>query len=179
MTRPTEEQIEAGANELALQWHGLPLFRLDYERRKKCTQAARYVLNSAGLAYVPQQAALSVPVEGEVGEQITWLLDTGTSQVCSQWRREKIAALLRTLSVRPVGVPDGWRGIESAPKDGTCVLVADSNAGGSWVEAAYWSTEEGHEGWYMRGTDWTDYVDGQVWPAWWKPMPAAPQREEG
>jgi hypothetical protein len=69
-----------------------------------------------------------------------------------------------------------WRPIRTAPMDGTRVLVADKNAAGSWVEAAYYSKDGEYEGWFMVNTHWTDAVDGQIFPTVWMPMPEPPTR---
>ena len=65
-----------------------------------------------------------------------------------------------------------WKPIETAPTDGTRILVADRNAAGGWVEAARYHGDYG--GWWMVNTDPTDYYDGQVYPTVWQPMPDPP-----
>ena len=66
-----------------------------------------------------------------------------------------------------------WQPIESAPMDGSQLLVA----GKGWTEtdyivSAYYSEE--HRGWWESNTHYTDAADGQVYPTHWMPMPAAP-----
>lgn len=64
-----------------------------------------------------------------------------------------------------------WKDIETAPKDGTHVLVADSGVVG---EAFF----ERHDGlWYWSGNHWTDAHDGSLGlpgPTHWQPLPEAP-----
>lgn len=68
-----------------------------------------------------------------------------------------------------------WQSIETAPKDGTPVIVGDRNATGSWVDAAYYDPEAWDcGGWFLVNTHWTDAYNGQVWPTVWQPFPDLP-----
>jgi len=71
----------------------------------------------------------------------------------------------------------GWRDIESAPRDGTAVLVYEpaekSMAVGWW---------EDHYVWVSPGAWITDYArsDTPVWrPTHWQPLPSPPETENG
>lgn len=64
-----------------------------------------------------------------------------------------------------------WRGIESAPKDGTWVLVIDSeygDHGGAFV-ARY--TEAFSGCWLIN----TSHIPHIVYPTHWQPLPTPPQ----
>jgi len=84
---------------------------------------------------------------------------------------EKCAdAILRLLSV-PSVLPEGWRPIESAPKDGTRVIAVQD---GLEPEIQYWHVRVG---WVNDGDHYRD-------PTHWKPLPpppvsAAPLGDEG
>ncbi len=64
----------------------------------------------------------------------------------------------------------GWRPIESAPVDGTSVIVSNGAAVG---EARFW----GGSGWFWEGSSPTDAHDGAVFhPTHWQPLPAPPRQ---
>jgi hypothetical protein len=74
------------------------------------------------------------------------------------------------------GWSDGWRPIESAPRDGTPVIGwVDSSKGlPSGVMYVVW-WREGHDG------RWCFFESGRgesysVYPSFWRPLPAPPQR---
>lgn len=72
---------------------------------------------------------------------------------------------------RPAPLDGGWRPIESAPKDGTHVLIADEIC---VSEARY---IERSEGWWIANTDPTDAHDGQFHnPTHWMPKPDGPKQ---
>lgn len=64
-----------------------------------------------------------------------------------------------------------WQPIESAPRDGTSVLVA--TAEGLVGEAKFYPD---NATWYWMGFDPSDYVDGSITPAppHWMPLPPPP-----
>jgi hypothetical protein len=69
---------------------------------------------------------------------------------------------------------DGWRTIETAPKDGTVILLADWDG---TVSAAYWSNSTYYRD---RGFRWanTGSLSGDPRrPICWIPLPAAPIRD--
>ena len=82
-----------------------------------------------------------------------------TNEACAQFVCEK-------LNAPPVS-PE-WQPIETAPKDGTDVLVV---ADGVVSEAEYWGDDRG---WWLANTAPTDYIDSQVWPTHWMPLPPPP-----
>ena len=62
-----------------------------------------------------------------------------------------------------------WLPIETAPQDGTYILVLDFSAGERWdVVGAFYK----YGSWY---TDWQSSDDGQVWPTHWMPLPEPPK----
>lgn len=72
----------------------------------------------------------------------------------------------------------GWQPIESAPKDGTNVLIAEDQNG--IHGEAYYDDEESR--WYWANTGRGDYPDPrEPFPTHWQPLPpppAASDREE-
>lgn len=74
-----------------------------------------------------------------------------------------------------------WRPIETAPKDGTPVLVA-RNLDDWWGWNVGWATWEGEgyvSGWVSRGFGETPGNLGLAHPTHWMPLPPPPQQEEG
>lgn len=63
----------------------------------------------------------------------------------------------------------GWMPIETAPKDGTRVLLAEDG----WVGEAQYDTRR--KGWWQANTHWTDSYKKQYFaPTAWQPLPAHP-----
>jgi hypothetical protein len=68
---------------------------------------------------------------------------------------------------------NGWQPIETAPKDGTRVLVADANS--PWP----YGTDEGPHLAAWDGYCWCIQLDGQsARPTHWMPLPAPPAKGE-
>lgn len=62
-----------------------------------------------------------------------------------------------------------WQPIETAPKDGTRVLVA----AGQFVGEAWFCEDDGT--WYEQNTHPTDATDGAIWGVTvWQPLPDPP-----
>ena len=75
--------------------------------------------------------------------------------------------------------PSGWRPIETAPKDGTQVLVfsghsEDTRGNGSGIYIAGWSDDP-------LGGDFYEFIDSPspLEPSHWQPRPAAPIPDGG
>jgi hypothetical protein len=67
-----------------------------------------------------------------------------------------------------------WRTIDSAPRDGTDVILG----GKGWTTVGWWCETGGHEGWYETNTHWSDYYDGWInVPTHWQPLPDPPVLE--
>jgi hypothetical protein len=70
--------------------------------------------------------------------------------------------------------PDGWRTIETAPKDGSRIHLGFAYCQNFDV-IAHWSTRLG--AWMLTGDD----DDGRLWgrgePSHWRPLPTPPKRE--
>ena len=65
--------------------------------------------------------------------------------------------------------PEGWRPIETAPKDGTHVLVADASG---WVQQCWF------DGVWTYGEGPTDFMNEDRDPVThWQPLPAPPKDE--
>ena len=70
---------------------------------------------------------------------------------------------------------DGWRPIESAPRDGEEILLAELCNNGEWERGqAYWCVRENK--WYEQNTHYTDFHD-RSWdtPTHWMPLPQPPK----
>lgn len=66
--------------------------------------------------------------------------------------------------------PNQWQPIETAPKDGARILLADNLS----VEQGYFCTET--DKFYLSGTNHTDFVDGVVdWATHWKLLDEPPK----
>jgi hypothetical protein len=86
------------------------------------------------------------------------------------------AALLAHISTAaPAVQQDGWRPIESAPEDGTLLLLGNADEG--WTTEARFDSER--RGWWEINTHWTDAADGQVYPTHWQPLPPPPGESTG
>jgi len=100
--------------------------------------------------------------------------------ISDKWAKsivERITAMLDARYgvrdfVRPAPAAQGWRPIESAPRDGTCVLVCHA---GSVGEARYIEDE----GWWWAGAYPTDACGpDSIRPTHWMPLPEPPQPEQ-
>ncbi|KQS55946.1 hypothetical protein ASG17_07800 [Brevundimonas sp. Leaf363] len=77
-------------------------------------------------------------------------------------------ALTETICAEVIAAKGGeWRPIETAPRDGTYVILAEPD--GSVFEGRL---TDG--GWYSRGNDASDHWGGETYPDHWMPLPAAP-----
>lgn len=88
---------------------------------------------------------------------------------------ERLSDIARAaLSALPrAEADDGWRTIESAPKDGTRLLVF--GGGADKVEVCAWCERVG--AWDLDHTmleDWDNQPDGYSRPSHWRPLPAPP-----
>ena len=98
-----------------------------------------------------------------------------SSGIFAEAIHERCGLLLRALKqrearVRELEAAQEWQPIETAPKDGTSVLISN---GVSVGEAHY---EEYAEGWFWAGGHSTDAVDYKVWtPTHWRPLPPPPK----
>lgn len=105
----------------------------------------------------------------------------GCHQPCQKDRSQcdcaqaAIAALAAAERVRG----DGWRTIDSAPKDGTPILVArDMGNSWGWVRGtAYWVDVRGISGWVARGITDPPGELGLGDPTHWQPLPPPPHQD--
>lgn len=68
-----------------------------------------------------------------------------------------------------------WQPIESAPKDGTNVLLVNCKGN---IAAGLWQGDKLNGGWWLRGGNKPDtFFNFHHGPTHWMPLPAAPGRE--
>ena len=70
-----------------------------------------------------------------------------------------------------------WQDIETAPKDGTWVLLGGCEYGYEQV-VARWYQPPPHENGSLMPSDWWDYEHRGFKPTHWMPLPAPPQNGE-
>ncbi len=99
---------------------------------------------------------------------IDWISDKIGLPHDEELSRENFAQWLTALQA---GEADGWRDIESAPKDGSRILSA-KNFGGKVHEAAIIRWSETEDEW------WDDDADQYAFPDLWMPLHAAPASKE-
>jgi len=80
---------------------------------------------------------------------------------------ETIVRAVLEAQAKPQG--DGWRAIESAPKDGSAILVFIEKNGQSWHDVAHYNDFEGK---FMSGSTFI----GHDFITHWQPLPSAPQK---
>lgn len=75
---------------------------------------------------------------------------------------------------------DGWRTIETAPKDGTPHIICAMVNGPIVGEATYHALENADEGWWWANTGPGDYHAEKISPEpfAWRPLPAPPAAQE-
>lgn len=82
-----------------------------------------------------------------------------------------VASALATLPPAP-----GWRGMDSAPRDGTRIVLAEYDDGGQWPDDAKWTFWTDHWRKYME-----PYGEGfgqPRTPSCWQPLPSPPSPSE-
>ncbi len=131
----------------------------------------------------PEREAVArlADTELEVIGNVVWLKEGGVSfhpapepfSVGQSCRVEPLVrlsdALAKADAILARGCPEGWRPIETAPKDGT--KIVGMNARGEVFRVWWFLFEEGH--------DWQDDWDSEQRPTHWMPLPAAPQPISG
>lgn len=84
-------------------------------------------------------------------------------------RIDEAIAALQSSEARAL-TAETWRPIETAPRDGTEVLLAfDSGA----IEKAVWAQSNGEQAFLISRPDWSRYPDDK--PTHWKPLPDPPR----
>jgi hypothetical protein len=77
---------------------------------------------------------------------------------------------------------DRWLPIETAPKDGSDIIVYNPSGEGI-VGEAYYSNDNGRGGWWWAGTYEGEHMEEPMhirnaWPTHWQPLPAPPSSTE-
>ncbi len=79
----------------------------------------------------------------------------------------------------PLPAPSEWRGMESAPKDGTAIIVAVHTNLYGWVLGhSRWDGARGIYGWVSGGFNDPPGTLGLAHPTHWQPLPAPPGKEK-
>lgn len=128
-------------------------------------------------ARAEQHAALLSEIEGlkaelEQARAGRKLISSGAMDLGVMYAsaNERAAEAERQLAALRTQAPDSWRPIETAPKDGTRILVGHSDA----VFDAWWEEGGGNGDGWVDGCD-DRYEDLIVYePTHWMPLPAAP-----
>lgn len=85
-------------------------------------------------------------------------------------RAERMEGMRAALEAAlPLLEGDGWRPIESAPRDGTHIMVPGQFSGME-IDEAQWDEDTNPEGW------WSVKLDLPLEPTHWQPLPAPPQQ---
>jgi Protein of unknown function (DUF551) len=78
-----------------------------------------------------------------------------------------IAQAVEALSA----LPDAWQGMETAPRDGSVILLADNDG---YVAACWWHADQ--RGFWEANSHPVDYCDKSFdAPTHWMPLPAPPK----
>lgn len=77
---------------------------------------------------------------------------------------------------------DRWMPIETAPEDGSDIIVYNPSGEGIIGEAYYWN-DNGRGGWWWAGTYEGEHMEEPMhirnaWPTHWQPLPAPPSSTE-
>src|SRR5262245_53861407 len=112
-------------------------------------------------------------VEGpdERGQFTLCTRQSWTPPTCMVLSADEASALIRALGGTPPGDP-GWQPIETAPKDGTALLIFD----GRNRFIGYFARRHGGASncWVARGVGILTRI-----PSYWMPLPAPPRDPEG
>lgn len=93
-------------------------------------------------------------------------------------------AIISYIDGRTAGAAPSWQPIETAPKDGSAVLLSRPDSGGSWIgkyEPVYQSGYRPDNPWFslMLNRDYLSKPLKSSAPTHWMPLPAAPQMDKG
>lgn len=189
MTKPTEAMIEAFYK----------AYDASHEMQPREHHQAVYDGLAAALSALPPQApegavkALTYDDVEEIIEKTEppYLSDKGDRI----WTRRMAVALADIFNSRilsalessaPVkGETEGWRPIETAPKDKTPVIIAvPTKDRDDWIVGEAYFDPESYEGgdWWWAGTSHGDYTSSPISdcnhhaPEFWRQMPAPPNQ---
>jgi len=70
-----------------------------------------------------------------------------------------------------------WKTIDSAPKDGTHIIGADSNGDGSWTMTVVVWNDDGDGYWGLVEVG-RHAEDGEWWPEYWAELPPPPDNTD-
>lgn len=146
------------------------------------------IIRDVEWAVAEARAALASPPSDVVGEIVAWLRKMGRERVLitNAPKLRNPLKLADEISRRFGGGENGWRSIESAPKDGTLVDLWSPRLGRlsncRWQKYLAWSDKPESEMWSVEGRGGfpldiayppTCRPDAQ--PTHWRPLPPPPE----
>lgn len=159
---------DAGETELARVWRKIDTIRARQAAKPKHSPLPAAPSSSTGAVPLPQE------------EESTFVAHARKQGAADGFQQGWHAALQRIREgdkadelAAAVPLPSGWRGIESAPKDGTWVLLWQPDQGENvacWMDCdiSWWFIEDGKNAHALRGAA----------PTHWMPLPAPPAAGE-
>lgn len=128
----------------------------------------------ARLAAAEAQVAALTADRGELGRQVRDLKKRAEGAESDRDTTRDVALEYEAQVAALTATGPGWQPIETAPKDGTWVLVASyRGAHLGWMSNARW--RQPNPGGRPRLSCWFDGTDYMVPPTHWQPLPEPPQ----
>lgn len=142
---------------------------------------------SEQLYALAQKMSALPPSSSDVEERHTMRLAAISTAAFGYWKEgDSIHPDYDTVALRDVAklyakydalYTDGWQPIETAPKDGTPILVVNAERGAPWIaqyQPVYQSGYRPDNPWFslMLNCDWHPNRRGSFVPTAWKPLPA-------
>lgn len=176
MTDIPKAAIEAGAAAIYATMSRYPLSKAGETANRVCREEAEAAIRAA-LPHLDDAATRLADAYQIVGALAASLgvMDTPEVQSALDYLSGKAGAECPL----PFVAPDLWRPIETAPKDGTVILVAITGGRRDTIVTAYWEPDT--KEWWLANTDYDDYfasciaeiMIGEV--THWMPLPEPPK----